>query len=356
MQIVFKKKMKKKFYFTLLVGSFITFLFIFYNFNSIDKNKQIKISIKTKAKNNSSKLLIKLIKQQKFSTTIIASSIILNTIQVKEQTNLLCIILTSKKSIFERGPAVWDTWSHKCNKTMFSLNSNDLTQNITDTNLKFLNKINILNLPMNESYDKMAEKVLLTLKMTYELNNNFETRFNWYLLVDDDTFIYTDNLYKFIKLTDSKLAYSYGYNFKKVVQTGYHSGGGGVLMPTESLKRLYESIRNNKCAFKDGYGDVALGQCSHISNVKIGNSTDSLGRERFHPLDVRDHYDGNYPDWMYDYAKNKVKSGIECCSLESISFHYVNQQDMYKMKKSKNYLDFIFNEKNNLFVKDAPIF
>ncbi len=127
-------------------------------------------------------------------------------------------------------------------------------------------------------------------------------------------------------------------------------------LKTKSLKRLHESITNNKCAFKDGYGDVALGQCSHISRVKIGNSTDSLGRERFHPLDVRDHYDGNYPDWMYSYAKNKVKSGIECCSLESISFHYVNQQDMYKMKKSKNYLDFIFNEKNNLFVKDAPIF
>ena len=294
----------------------------------------------------------------KFDSKIIRSILTKskNSIKSKEQqTNLLCIILTSKKSIFKRGPAVWDTWSHKCNKTMFSLNSNDLKQNITETNIKFLNKINILNLPMNESYDKMAGKVLLTLKMMYEINDN-RTRFNWYLLVDDDTFIYTDNLYKFITLTDSKLAYTYGYNFKKVVLTGYHSGGGGVLMPTESLKRLYESITNNKCAFKDGYGDVALGRCSHISNVKIGNSTDSLGRERFHPLDVRDHYDGNYPDWMYDYAKNKVKSGIECCSLESISFHYVNQQDMYKMKKSKDYLDFIFNEKNNLFVKDAPIF
>jgi len=256
------------------------------------------------------------------------------------QTNLLCIILTSKKSIFQRGPAVWDTWSQKCNKTMFSLNSNDLIQNITETNLKFLNKINILNLPLNESYDKMAEKVILTLKLMYELNDN-TTKFNWYLLVDDDTFIYIDNLYKFLKSTDSKLPYTYGYNFKQVVPTGYHSGGGGVVLPIESLERLYESIITDKCPLKNGYSDVALGQCSHISNVKLGNSTDSLERERFHPLDVRDHYGGNYPDWMYSYAKNKVKSGIDCCSLESISFHYVKQQDMYKMAKSQNYLDFI---------------
>jgi len=283
---------------------------------------------------NSNKLDSKIIK-----TLILTKSKI--SIKSKEQQpNLLCIILTSKKSIFERGPAVWDTWSQKCNKTMFSLNSNDLIQNITETNLKFLNKINILNLPLNESYDKMAEKVILTLKLMYELNDN-TTKFNWYLLVDDDTFIYIDNLYKFLKSTDSKLPYTYGYNFKHVVPTGYHSGGGGVLMPNESLKRLYESIITDKCPLKNGYSDVALGQCSHISNVKLGNSTDSLERERFHPLDVKDHYGGNYPDWMYSYAKNKLKSGIDCCSLESISFHYVDKQDMYKMAKSQNYLDFI---------------
>ena len=279
----------------------------------------------------------------KFDSKIIRSILTKskNSIKSKEQqTNLLCIILTSKKSIFERGPAVWDTWSHKCNKTMFSLNSNDLKQNITESNLKFLNKINILNLPINESYDKMAEKILLTLKLMYELNDN-RTRFNWYLIADDDTFIYIDNLYKFIKSTDSKLAYTYGYNFKHVVPTGYHSGGGGVLMPTESLKRLYESIITNKCPFKNGYSDVALGQCSNISNVKLGNSTDSLERERFHPLGMHSHYYANYPDWMYLYAQNKLKSGIDCCSLESISFHYVDKQYMYKMAKSQNYLDFV---------------
>jgi glycoprotein-N-acetylgalactosamine 3-beta-galactosyltransferase len=283
------------------------------------------------------KSIIKIIPENDSQNSRIIRSILTKS---NEEPNLLCIILTSKKSIFERGPAVWDTWSQKCNKTMFSLNSNDLTQNITETNLKFLNKINILNLPIDESYDKMAEKVLLTFKMMYELNNN-TTKFNWFLFVDDDTFIYIDNLYKFIKSTDSKLPYTYGYNFKQVVPTGYHSGGGGVVLPIESLKRLHTSISNNKCPFKDGYGDVALGQCSHISNVKLGKSTDSLERERFHPLDVRDHYYANFPDWIFSYAANKVKSGIDCCSLESISFHYVSNQDMYNMAKSQNYLDFI---------------
>ena len=128
---------------------------------------------------NSNKLDSKII------TTLILTKSKISIKSKEQQPNLLCIILTSKKSIFERGPAVWDTWSQKCNKTMFSLNSNDLTQNITETNLKFLNKINILNLPLNESYDKMAEKVILTLKLMYELNDN-TTKFNWFLFVDDD--------------------------------------------------------------------------------------------------------------------------------------------------------------------------
>jgi glycoprotein-N-acetylgalactosamine 3-beta-galactosyltransferase len=320
--------MEKIFYFILLLFEILLAFLIFSNFDSFDKKKKILISIKTEFPNSSNLLVTK-------------SSVILNKLQFNQQINLLCIILTSKKSIFERGPAIWDTWSQKCNKTMFSLNKNDLTHNKSDSKLKFLNQINILNLPLNESYDKMAEKVLLTYKMMYELD---KIKFNWYLLVDDDTFIYIDNLYKFIESTDSKMPYTYGYNFKQVVSTGYHSGGGGVLMPHESLKRIYESIIKNKCDFKEGYGDVALGHCSHISNVKIGNSTDSFGRERFHPLNVKDHYSGNYPGWIYSYAKNKVKSGFDCCSLDSISFHYVNKQDMYKMKKSKTYLDFIFNE------------
>jgi glycoprotein-N-acetylgalactosamine 3-beta-galactosyltransferase len=178
------------------------------------------------------------------------------------------------------------------------------------------------------------------LKTNVNIKNGLRAKQSHSLII-----IYIDNLYKFINSTDPNLAYTYGYNFKAVVPTGYHSGGGGVLMPNESLKRFYESIINNKCSFKDGYSDVALGHCSHISNVKLGNSTDSLGRERFHPLDVKSHYDGIFPDWLYLYASNKVKSGIECCSSETISFHYVTPQEMYIMAKSQNHLDFINNTK-----------
>lgn len=117
------------------------------------------------------------------------------------------------------------------------------------------------------------------------------------------------------------------------------------MLTHESLKRLSNKISSNQCPFKEGYGDVALGQCSAIADVKLGSSIDSNGRERFHPLDVVSHYEGHFPDWIFDYATNMVKSGKECCSLESISFHYVSQKDMYEMNRHENYLGFLKRSK-----------
>lgn len=87
-------------------------------------------------------------------------------------------------------------------------------------------------------------------------------------------------------------------------------GGAGTLITHESLKRLHTNIVEKKCEFKEGYGDVALGFCSEIANVKLGHSLDSKGRERFHPLDPNSHFFNLLPDWIVDYAANKILSGI----------------------------------------------
>ena len=62
---------------------------------------------------------------------------------------------------------------------------------------------------------------------------------------------------------------------------------------------------------------------------------------RFHCLGPWHLYSGNFPDWLFAYATNKVQKGVECCSLESISFHYVTKEEMHRMSKSDNYLDLI---------------
>lgn len=243
--------------------------------------------------------------------------------------SVLCVIFTSRSSFYQRAEAVWDTWAKYCNKSVFATNYQSLLINQTSEETNLLKKLPFLNVPINESYEEMALKAILAVKLIYEVH--FEN-FDWFLIVDDDTFIFINNLYKFIRARSSNKPKTYGYNFKKNIHSGYHSDGAGILITRESLSRIYKSIRNHKCDFKKGYSDIALGECAKLSGVKMGKSTDKLGLERFHPLGPQDHFQNNIPEWLFKYASNKVNYGEKCCSRETISFNYVSPAEMRFIK------------------------
>jgi hypothetical protein len=84
------------------------------------------------------------------------------------------------------------------------------------------------------------------------------------------------------------------------------------------------------------FGDLAVGECSRLSDVKMGNSLDELKRERFHTLDITSHYKGEYPEWIFEYASNTVKKGVDCCSEQTITFHYSSDTDMKRFSNLTN--------------------
>lgn len=260
----------------------------------------------------------------------------------KEESNelrILCMILTSEKTIVNRCPILWMAWASKCKQTYFFLNSDKLMKAkslmkegkaLSSEYLPFrmVVQLPVYHLDIEENYKKMSQKVLLVLKKAYE---EFSLKFDWFFLTDDDTFAFVSNLEKFASSKDFREPFVYGYNFKAVVQNGYQSGGAGQLFSLESLKRLHASISQDKCQYIVEHGDVATGLCMMESNVSLGNSLDSKGRERFHPMTLEDHYYGKLPDWLIRYSQNPVKSGKECCSEDSITFHYIENKDMLEL-------------------------
>ena len=188
----------------------------------------------------------------------------------------------------------------------------------------------------------MGNKVLTVLKESYDI---YKSRSNWFIMIDDDGYIFIDNLYRFIETKNTNEPQIYGFKFthtKNLIKgmTGHIAGGPGIIITKESMRRLYDKIINNECKNTTiyQYGDVAISLCSVLANISIGDSRDEFGKQRFHNYDPFVHFNGPLPFILRDFDHHSKKIGKECCSLETVSFHYVNQSLMYKIHQNKTFL------------------
>ena len=74
-----------------------------------------------------------------------------------------------------------------------------------------------------------------------------------------------------------------------------------------------------------------MANCLRILKVYPEKSLDEKGRERFHALNIKRHYLGDWSkpyNWIVNFASNKLKGGLDCCSDESITFHYMYEKEV----------------------------
>ena len=184
----------------------------------------------------------------------------------------------------------------------------------TNISHEFTNPFPILQ-PANhqvEVYGKLTDKVYKTLRDVYLRYNDYD----WYLKADDDTFIFIDNLKSFLKTKNSTQPVTYGFDFKTIVDHGYHSGGAGYVLSSEALKRIGPKLSpGDSFCPNSGTEDVDIAKCLRKVGVYPDKSIDEKGRERFHPFDVATHLIGGFPNWYFQYASNPV---------QKVSFFYKN--------------------------------
>ena len=225
---------------------------------------------------------------------------------------IFCMILTSVKSLKKLKPkTVYETWGKKCDNYKFIsiMPAEILTQYHNSSNqygIELDYGFNLLQPPglINDTYGKLTDKVFLTYKYLYNKYNNYD----WYLKADDDSFIFMDNLRSFLADKNPSQPVTYGYDFKLIVEKGYHSGGGGYLLSNQALLRLgYNLNRNFTYCKNTGTEDVDVARCLRKLGVFPNKSIDSYGRERFHPLSIFHHYYGEFPEWLEQYASNPIQ-------------------------------------------------
>jgi hypothetical protein len=147
---------------------------------------------------------------------------------------LLCLILTSENTIISRAIPVYKYWANKCHKSLFAFNAENFTKFMNSNESKNYYKneqdyqialnLPIMHLNLNETHEDMGRKIFYVIQQVFE---KYHDEFNWFLVTDDDTYIFVDHLYKFISKKSSTASLIYGYNFKVEFPTGYLSGGAG---------------------------------------------------------------------------------------------------------------------------------
>ena len=146
---------------------------------------------------------------------------------------VLCMVLTSEINILTRGIAVWETYGHELEQNIvFACNCSNIiaVKNLIIRNETIPDELSIykkaahlpiLNINLTEDQTKMGRKVLIVLKDTYDIYKNYS---NWYFMVDDDAFIFVDNLKKFTQSKNTSEPYMYGFKFHHLPKPGGHIG------------------------------------------------------------------------------------------------------------------------------------
>ena len=155
-----------------------------------------------------------------------------------------------------------------------------------------------------EIYKRLTDKVYKTIRDVFLRYSDYD----WYLKADDDTFVFVDNLKLFLETKSTLKPVTYGFDYKVIVDYGYHSGGAGYVFSNEAFKRIGLKLATNFTFCSDsGIEDVDIANCLRKLGVYPGKSIDDEGRERFHPFNIKNHVQGRYPSGFLEYSRNNIK-------------------------------------------------
>ncbi|KAI6190302.1 hypothetical protein M3Y97_00102700 [Aphelenchoides bicaudatus] len=178
----------------------------------------------------------------------------------------------------------------------------------------------------DDSYNSLFYKTRFGFYYAYK---GISDKFDWYLKVDDDTYLVAENLVKFLSTLNPNEPIYAGFRLKPYLKNGYNSGSVYALSRA-AVKIFVDSLYNDsqKCPF-DQYEDLGMGRCLSNAGIYPIQTRDRDDKGRFHIFDAFNTYTANNtPDQYEFYYKDTHKPGFEEFSKDLISLHHMQPRDI----------------------------
>jgi len=237
-------------------------------------------------------------------------------------TKLLCVIYTySKKHPSAR--TMFETWLPLCDGALV----------LSDTNETAISAVAVPHAG-KEEWGNVWQKTRANWRYVHE---NYFEEFDFFIFGGDDYFVIPANLKTYlasdeIRRESAERGVYLGRRFKANgnPQRIFNSGGAGYVFDRRALRTLIQQLDRPHCkpTLRAFYEDVMVAQClkNAAQPIHAYDTRDPQGRERFHPFQPGHHlsYRANTRanDWYPKYSID-LKFGPDCCSPDSVSYHYV---------------------------------
>ena len=236
---------------------------------------------------------------------------------------VMCIMYTTAATHHSKVRAARETWAPGCDGFLAFSTASD--PRIPSYRVDFSGQ---------EEYHNIWQKVRSIWRFVAE---HYVESFDFFIIGGDDILILPGNLRHYLAAFDPEGRHFLGRRFNQKGGDGlFYSGGAGYVLSRGTLRVLEQSLDEAACrpSRKTAMEDVMMAVCLRSKGIHVVDTRDD-GRERFHPFAPGNHFtwrpskDGS--DWYERYNKDwGIGVAEECCSRDSVSFHYIKKPAMQR--------------------------
>jgi len=252
---------------------------------------------------------------------------------------ILCMIYSTSEG-HAKVQRIRETWGPKCDGFMVASNVTNPELNAVSITHKF-----------DERYRNMWQKVRTMWSYVYD---HYYNDYDWFHVGGDDLYLIVENLRYYLESEEIKTAANGGVYLPLGNETKqvplylgcrqkrqgrkkdiYNSGGSGYTLNKAALKALVTNgLPKLYVDTKTSAEDVLIAWVLRRLAIYPYETKDEMGSERYNP---------HSPGYLYRYRKSNAKSdwysrysidiqpGLNHSSVHSVAFHYIKNDDMYKL-------------------------